>query len=243
MTELAERPKVEQIVEPSGRPWFVSAHEFRAYMTPGRLNRYALVDGIMVSSFISRSANKGRPLQCKAVDGTKMYRLADVWARARADAVRFQPPHEVQIAREIEDLRRERNALWAEVAQFKHEAAVQHVSSRLTGRTLLREHEIAASRLDLPTVSGVYFLLRGERVVYVGQSSRIFGRVLTHMGTKNFDGFAYIPCELNQMDVLESLYIHLLRPELNGAMNGGAIPVAPIAFDRLLSLIGEPAKC
>lgn len=55
------------------------------------------------------------------------------------------------------------------------------------------------------------------------------------MATKRFDGFAYVPCDPENLNVLESLYIHALRPILNGKSAGGRVGMcAPMRLDQLL---------
>lgn len=94
-------------------------------------------------------------------------------------------------------------------------------------------HEIQAARIEpgllrtleevlaLPRFQpacGVYFLIRDDRVVYVGQSVEVHSRVtLHHSRWKQFDGYTYIPCEPEQLADLERYYIRLLAPELNVA--------------------------
>ncbi|MDE2102712.1 MAG: GIY-YIG nuclease family protein [Patescibacteria group bacterium] len=76
--------------------------------------------------------------------------------------------------------------------------------------------EIVDATIPLPLSSGVYFLLRGKEVVYVGQSIDMLGRISKHRRTRiQFDGFALFPCEPERMDKLESMYITALVPEYN----------------------------
>ena len=88
--------------------------------------------------------------------------------------------------------------------------------------------------------SGVYFLVAGNEVVYVGQSVDVGSRVRQHVGAKEFDCWAYIPCDKRTLDALESLYIHVLRPQYNVSDYMGVI--APLRLDDLLALgnLGKP---
>ena len=110
-------------------------------------------------------------------------------------------------------------------------------AARLTGKTLLREKEIVAGSMPVDKVCGVYFLIQSQRVVYVGQSVNVFSRILNHQAGKDFDSFAYIPCSPDILDRLESLYIHTLRPPLNGCAQDGTIS-APLSLAELLSWSG-----
>lgn len=99
-------------------------------------------------------------------------------------------------------------------------------------RWLLSEREIYNASVRLPPKTGVYFLMRGKRVVYVGQSTNLYARLARHQEEKEFDRFAHIPCAPEELDALEALYIHLLKPELNGVRAGGSV-VAPMAAEAL----------
>lgn len=67
---------------------------------------------------------------------------------------------------------------------------------------------------------GIYFLIKHDEVVYVGQSTTIHSRVLTHRACwKDFDSYTYIPCAIDQLNDLERYYIRLLKPCLNIAGN------------------------
>lgn len=112
--------------------------------------------------------------------------------------------------------------------------ALNTVSAALTGKTLLRADEIVKAALPWESQSGVYFLIRGGEVVYVGQSVNVHARISQHKD-KKFDRYAFVPCDADSLDVLESLYIHCLRPGLNGCNHNGA-KFVPIPLDDLVSL-------
>jgi|APGre2960657373_1045057.scaffolds.fasta_scaffold96680_2 hypothetical protein len=105
---------------------------------------------------------------------------------------------------------------------------------RLTSGALLREHEIVKHAIPITdTLTGVYFLVLEKRIVYVGQSTNVFTRILTHAQSKEFDSYVYIPCEKDMLNKLESLYIHFLSPPLNAnASNGNKI--APLSLSAIL---------
>ena len=108
---------------------------------------------------------------------------------------------------------------------------------KLTGmRFLLCAADIARVASPWENSIGVYFLLDGNDVVYIGQSVNVYVRISSHVG-KKFDRYAFIPCSVEDLDRLESLYIHLLRPKLNGRQNGkdDGVMCAPISLDSLLA--------
>ena len=77
---------------------------------------------------------------------------------------------------------------------------------------------------------GVYFLLRQDKVVYVGQSLSVLTRIETHrrQGVKVFDRAVYLTMPEEVLDEAEGAFIKLLQPEYNGA--------GPIVADHLESL-------
>jgi len=79
---------------------------------------------------------------------------------------------------------------------------------------------LSLRRFEAPDLSrtGVYFLITGDQIVYIGQSQKSIGsRIGAHMGDgeKQFDSFScmYVPAEL--CDAVEAWYIATLRPEYN----------------------------
>jgi hypothetical protein len=133
-----------------------------------------------------------------------------------------------------DSLKCEIKKLKAELDSLEKLEQVNKAALTLTGKTLLREEEIvdAASTWELAT--GVYFLIDSGKVVYVGQSVNIYARIASHHD-KVFDSFAFIPCNKKTLDSLESLYIHTLRPALNGNTQG--IKYAPMRLDKLIGVI------
>lgn len=109
------------------------------------------------------------------------------------------------------------------------------VSAALTGRALLREHEIVAAARPWESATGVYFLVADDEVVYVGQSTNVYVRLSQHKD-KQFIKYAFVPCDKAALDKLESLYIHCLRPRLNGKAWDGS-KSAPVTLDALFKEI------
>lgn len=133
-------------------------------------------------------------------------------------------------------LREQIEELESRLSSLQRIEAMTVLSSTLTGKVLLREEEIAKAAAPWNKACGVYFLLDGEEVVYIGQSVSIYSRIAQHQD-KNFDRFAFVPCRPNELDVLESLYIHCLRPRMNGDQRDGA-KLAPVSLPLLLRMTG-----
>lgn len=75
-----------------------------------------------------------------------------------------------------------------------------------------------------PSSVGVYHLMQGDRVWYVGQSINIMGRVGSwrcHFADQ-FDGYRVFPCEPSRLNALEREHILRHQPPLNKA--GRSVP-------------------
>lgn len=83
---------------------------------------------------------------------------------------------------------------------------------------LYTHEEIASTALPAEECAGIYFLVRGNKVVYVGQSTNVYKRLGDHFSDKykNFDRIAIIHCDVNELNYWESRYIKAMRPEHNG---------------------------
>lgn len=65
--------------------------------------------------------------------------------------------------------------------------------------------------------AGVYFLLRGKRIVYVGRSDSIYARIDVHItaGVMDFDSWHVVPCSGFDQERLAQLYIAQFVPDYN----------------------------
>lgn len=70
--------------------------------------------------------------------------------------------------------------------------------------------------------SGIYFLVKDDKVVYVGQSVFPLQRVETHKKDKEFDRVYMLPVPKSVLNEIEGAFIRLLEPILNGR-NGGKV--------------------
>lgn len=70
-----------------------------------------------------------------------------------------------------------------------------------------------------PTVmSGIYFLCMGGEIGYIGQSTSVVARAMSHSGNpkRPFDSIYYIECDPKQLDAFEGLLIRFYKPKWNG---------------------------
>lgn len=96
--------------------------------------------------------------------------------------------------------------------------------------------EILESAVPTPRlVSGVYFLLSGGVVVYVGQSRSCHFRIGTHVreGEKQFDAFSIFPLEHDQLDAFELANILHYKPAFNTSLPLNSDLISYAAAKRL----------
>ena len=86
--------------------------------------------------------------------------------------------------------------------------------------------------------SGVYFLYRDNKLVYVGESGNVFGRIGEHIreGIKEFDEFEFIELSEIERKSMEAFLIEIIRPEYN-LIGGKTIVKTPDEY-----LIKKPTK-
>ncbi len=87
----------------------------------------------------------------------------------------------------------------------------------MTRKDLLGLHGI--KELTRQPLCGVYFLLAGDEIVYIGQSRNIEARVASHKSVLKyiapFDTVLYVECERKELNKLESQYMQKYSPTLN----------------------------
>jgi DNA-binding Xre family transcriptional regulator len=79
-----------------------------------------------------------------------------------------------------------------------------------------------SERKNLPETSGLYFVISGEEIIYIGVSINLKQRWLTHHKLKtilcfNFLKIAYILLERGDLSISEKEAIDYFRPKLNSA--------------------------
>ena len=81
-----------------------------------------------------------------------------------------------------------------------------------------------AMPVNLEAMVGVYFLLDGDEIVYVGQSkSNIPARIQAHAKDKEFQKFTVMPCDPDMLDDLEAKYIAQYAPKYNRTLRNSRI--------------------
>lgn len=113
------------------------------------------------------------------------------------------------------------------LAAYLH-SAVEHSDVALSPDELAR---YAIPIADFAhAASGIYFLWKTDRIVYVGQSRNGLARILTHLaeGVKDFDALSFLRCPVGKLDEVERHYIRALLPIYN---NDAASRLYRSAFD------------
>jgi excinuclease UvrABC nuclease subunit len=65
---------------------------------------------------------------------------------------------------------------------------------------------------------GVYFIIKDEEVIYIGQSVLLWERVRAHRHMK-YDRYFFIECDEKELNYLESKYITQFCPDANIQFN------------------------
>ncbi len=92
----------------------------------------------------------------------------------------------------------------------------------LSSAAFYGEDEIVGTSTPIPETSGVYFLIKDGRVVYVGKSNNVHRRIQEHLKQKCFDRINVIECPEPELGRIEAHYIRAFRPVLNIAGTAGA---------------------
>jgi len=96
--------------------------------------------------------------------------------------------------------------------------------------TNIKHENIISSCKDLPNVnSGIYFLIKDNRVVYVGQSIDLLKRSLGGHKSKDFDAVCYIEIDYKiNLNNIEAYFIAKFKPKYNSAIPPNKIGVSKV---------------
>ena len=230
------------------RPEFISGDDFRSYLTLGKLGKLFNIDHMKANSWVMKKIREGRDFSSILHDGSKKYKVSHVIAKARGCGCSINPPRvslykAESLEKYIDELEVKASVLEQNIKtlneQYKSAELFAH-AKYMVSQPIANEKEIvSAASVDVPT-AGVYFLIRNKRIVYVGQSVSVLGRIGNHAleGVKEFDSYAFIECEKENLNILESIYIHILAPEYNGNAIGGS-KLAPVGKGEMYSLLSS----
>lgn len=80
-------------------------------------------------------------------------------------------------------------------------------------------NKVKRATLSLKTLrtAGIYFLLVGDKPVYIGQAVSLLPRITAHLPYYNdITNVLTLKCPLDELDDLEGFYIRFFRPQRNG---------------------------
>jgi hypothetical protein len=140
---------------------------------------------------------------------------------------------EHQVKAKSLELRYNIKQLSEQLEQARKAIRFGEIAKQLDTKSLMREEDIIKHAMSFEKAIGIYFLIENNKIVYVGQSVNVFSRITNHWD-KKFDSYAWIPCEKNMLNKLESLYIYFLSPPLNGECADGR-KFAPLRLEQLIA--------
>lgn len=222
---------------PSGRA--------REYCLTGDMDRWFLIDRVRSSNIVMRRGFKGRKGRAPSEDFDSMgymkwtgwmYRPIDILAFSVCHGWRIESADEIQkslnvvgqeakqLELKIAELKAEEGRLNERIAEKRHNVEFVDLTRHtgfagFIGASIVEIIE-AARPVSEPVSCGVYFLVSGSEVVYVGQSVNVHARIAEHSRWKEFDSAAFISVPKDALDFVESFYIHTLSPRLNGWSGG-----------------------
>ncbi|WNV48688.1 hypothetical protein [Pseudomonas phage Clover] len=244
------------------RPDFLSAVAYRGWYRPSKLDRLASIipsssplvapfnkfgGARTVSGFLKRKAREMDAVPSKQ----GLFRLVDVETKALAEGLQLAPP--LCLSREPEEetldwLARQQEQLADKLIQLSIELGGVRDALELCGRRVGREQfgeylfhldAVLEQSFEPNDLSGVYFLIRGDRIVYVGQSLNAPARILEHQreAIKKFERvfIHFLPPE--SLVAVEGLYIGLYQPEYNKTPG---LPLSSFA-NKLKGVSHDPA--
>ena len=111
----------------------------------------------------------------------------------------------------------------AEETRLKSLAREASHNGQLRGIKVLAamtKEDVVRAAKAYPRITGVYFLIAGDDVVYVGQSYDVMGRISTHNKSKRmFDRYAFVEVAEEDLLKVEKAYITAFQPRWNISHN------------------------
>jgi hypothetical protein len=113
----------------------------------------------------------------------------------------------------------------AKLILAKHKKDI--IKNNISAPTIPANYDIELENAVLEShprpMCGVYLLIDGADVVYVGQSINLLSRLGKHAYDKNFTHYKVIECHLDELDKLEAHYIYKFKPKYNRVREDGSI--------------------
>lgn len=87
---------------------------------------------------------------------------------------------------------------------------------KIIDKSIILNNKISSN--DLKKI-GIYFLIRNNDIVYIGQTKKGIERITKHFKNKDFDSYYFYSCDLKHLDILEALNIMFYKPKYNKSLN------------------------
>ena len=199
--------------------------------TLNSFNKLFSIDGLLPASFVTKY--KVEPIRteaCKTGRGyRRIYSAKVIIELAQSMGLLIEKAKDrLESENQIDTLKSEINRL--DILLLQKQFALQKINKAIEQSfrryqlqiddPLLDENEILLMAGVRKKKCGIYFLIKNDAIVYVGQSTNIFNRVGDHEGVKDFDRFTYVECEKNDLTILETKYINNFKPKYNFDSNG-----------------------
>lgn len=99
---------------------------------------------------------------------------------------------------------------------------------------MLNKNEILDKSKNNLSLIGIYFLIKNNKIVYVGQSVNIFKRIADHIRSEkmDFDSYSFENYPKKNLNLIEAEYIIKFEPKLNSYMLPKNSKYAPINSTR-----------
>jgi prophage regulatory protein len=129
--------------------------------------------------------------------------------------VRLTPRTSAWIEEEIDQWCKERVLFSSTSISLRKEAAPAIDKAR--PKIMAYKRILNLRRIEIVTLIGIYFLIDGDQIVYIGKSINVFARIAEHQrnNEKKFDTFTYIQIPIDQLDEFEVEYINAYKPKYN----------------------------
>lgn len=109
--------------------------------------------------------------------------------------------------------------LWAHAIESELSAkreAVKRIAPGFQHTGLKSYDAIIDNAIDSLCIPGVYFLIQGSVIVYIGKSNNVAKRIAGHYNKgRKFSKHYVIPCLPEELDDMERKYIDMFNPEQN----------------------------
>jgi predicted house-cleaning noncanonical NTP pyrophosphatase (MazG superfamily) len=253
---------IETDIDLEALPNFIDRNILDKKMTAGGMAKIFRIGDMHVTSYIQSLKAKEHPINFEVVEhnggrGYKhLYLVRDVIQNAINRNLEIKKPHVIEQAEYRQILSQQHGSLLTDIADLQEikDQLVSEVDMLMGNLTdiapileqtkfnLLPKSAIVEKSKTYGDACGVYFLIKDDEIVYIGQSINIASRVASHKD-KDFDSMSFVACQKEELDILESLYILAYQPALNGSSavgpTGTTRPATPITLNKIIQMFNN----